>query len=130
MIVKAVELPQLIIKSCLSLHRDLGHGLPEWVYRDCLSREMKEHGLFYQRDVSSPAPGGTESVVIDFVVENSVAVLIRNGFAAAKAEKDTLNEVLANAGLAAGLVFNFNELDLNKGTWQTVLETRKTEFWY
>jgi len=100
------------------------------VYRDCLCSELRAYELFFQRDVPVSGSGKKNPVVFDFVVENSVAVMIRNGFAAATAEKKALNKQLEDAGLVAGLVFNFNELDLQKGTWQTLSEARKTEFWY
>jgi GxxExxY protein len=45
---------QGIISAAIEVHRNLGPGLLESVYEECLSRELSERGVNYDRQVELP----------------------------------------------------------------------------
>ena len=48
------SLTQLIIGKAIDVHRALGLGLLESVYRDCLEFELRDSGLFVEKEKAMP----------------------------------------------------------------------------
>ncbi len=131
----ANELPHLIAAVCLEVHRQLGPGLPEAVYRDCLEREMRMRELEFERN--SPllimyrgehVPSA--EIALDFVVEDQLVVLVSaGGDGDIEAEltngRRELETYLRLSGLSAGLWVNFNVDDLRTGMRRVVIANRE-----
>jgi len=43
-----------IIGKCIEVHRELGHGFPEIVYRDALEILFRQGNVFYEREKEYP----------------------------------------------------------------------------
>jgi len=128
------ELPHLIGGVCLEVHRQLGPGLPEAIYRDCLEREMRMRELEFERN--SPllimyrgehVPSA--EIVLDFVVEDQLVVLVSAGDATAdesdlSSGRRELETYLRLSGLSTGLWVNFNVTDLRTGMRRVVIADR------
>ncbi len=131
----ANELPHLIAGVCLEVHRQLGPGLPEAVYRDCLEREMRMRELEFERN--SPllimyrgehVPSA--EIALDFVVEDQLVVLVTAGDGSdIEAEmshgRRELETYLRLSGLNAGLWVNFNVDDLRTGMRRVMIADRE-----
>jgi len=129
------ELPHLITGVCLEVHRQLGPGLPEAVYRDCLEREMRMRELEFERN--SPllimyrgehVPSA--EIALDFVVEEQLVVLVsaaENGDSEVELTngRRELDTYLRLSGLMAGLWVNFNVDDLRTGMRRVMIADRE-----
>lgn len=67
-----------IIGCCIEIHKELGPGLLESAYEECLAYELSNAGLYSERQ--KPLPVRYKEINIeygyrmDFVVENQVVV--------------------------------------------------------
>ena len=48
------ELSGKVIQSAIEVHKQLGPGLLEAVYQQCLGYELADHGLYVEKEVSLP----------------------------------------------------------------------------
>jgi GxxExxY protein len=48
------ELSKIIVNSCFEIHKELGPGLFESVYEECLNFELLQKGLFVERQKELP----------------------------------------------------------------------------
>jgi GxxExxY protein len=75
------DLTEQIIGAAIEVHRKLGPGLLESVYRACLARELALRGLFFEQE--KPLPVEYKGVLIDcsyrldFVVAGKVVVEVK-----------------------------------------------------
>jgi GxxExxY protein len=116
-----------IIGAAIEVHRCLGPGLYESVYRACLVHELKALRLELQVDQKLPLiyKGLDLGRVfkIDMVVENTVIVELKAVSELAPIHRAQLVTYLKLTGLPAGLLINFN-VPLLKNGLQRVLNTR------
>jgi GxxExxY protein len=102
-----------IIGFCMEVHRNLGHGFSEIVYKDALEYEFKQNNIQFERekefkvhykDIILPHHFYADFVVLDSIVLElkSVSQLTRSHFA------QVIN-YLAVSDLPFGLLVNFNE---------------------
>ncbi len=105
-------LSERIIRACIEVHRNLGPGLLEEVYHECLCKEMQVRGLRYKSEgpISSIYKGSECKSVFraDLKVENTIIVEL-------KAVKDMLPvfeaqlmSYLVLSNLPLGLLINSN----------------------
>jgi GxxExxY protein len=102
-----------LIGICMEVHRQLGFGFKEIVYKDALEIELKELGIPYQREklfkIEYKGKILRHKYCADFVVSDSIILevkatpIIVNRFVA-----QTLNYLKAS-GLKLGIVANFGE---------------------
>jgi GxxExxY protein len=113
------ELSGKVIGMCIEIHRDLGPGLLESAYEECLAYELSIAGLQFERQ--RPLPVRYKEVQIDcgyrldFVVEGALIVELK-----AVTELHPIHEaqVLTYLKLdrkSLGPLINFNVPVLNKG---------------
>lgn len=75
------EITGEIIGYCIEIHRELGPGLLESAYEECLAYELSNAGLYFERQ--KPLPVRYKEINIeygyrmDFVVENQVVVELK-----------------------------------------------------
>lgn len=118
------EISQIVFESGLKIHRELGPGLLESAYEECLIYELRKKGLFVERQ--KPMPLIYESVKmdvgyrLDLIVENKVVIEVKSC--------ESLNDVhlaqvityLKLSECKLGLLINFN-VKLFKNGYKRVL---------
>ena len=101
-----------IIGAAIEVHRQLGPGLLESAYEECLCHELRLGGLSFQRQVSFPVV--YKSVRLDcgyradLIVEGKVVVELKAIDALTDLHKAQLLTYLRISGLKVGFLFNFN----------------------
>ena len=108
-----------IIGAAIAVHRELGPGLLEGTYRECLMRQLADDGLQARREV--PIPLQYRGVAIDFsyradvIVENSVLLELKAVETLQRVHQAQILSYLKHSGLHFGLLINFNVDQLIKG---------------
>ena len=71
-----------VIGSAIEVHRQLGPGLLESIYHDCLAYELKSQGIGFEREVEVPIVYKDVTLSrgfrIDLVVERSLIVEVKS----------------------------------------------------
>ena len=108
-----------IIGSAIEVHRVLGPGLLESVYRACLSYELRKSGL--KVDTEKPLAVVYKDVKldvgfrVDLIVEGTVIVEAKSVTALGPVHRAQLLTYVKLTGCRAGLLFNFNVPVLKQG---------------
>jgi len=114
------EITSKIIKAAMTVHNQLGPGLLESVYKECLRIELEEIGLHVQREVSLPVTYKGKEVIqdgfrIDLIVNDAVIVELKSVEEVKPVHKKQLLTYLRLTGKTVGLLINFNENLLKEG---------------
>ena len=108
-----------IIAAAIEVHRHLGPGLPESVYRDCLCRELEEAGLKVERDrdlhieYKGVQLGG--SYPMDLLVAEEAAVVIKATDRVDPVSEARLRTQMKLSRLNRGLIINFYVTTMKHG---------------
>lgn len=123
------QITEIIIGCAIKVHKNLGPGLLESAYQECLFYELKKAGLLVEKE--KPLPLIYEEVKLDcgyrldLLVENQIIVEIK----AVEALNDIhLAQVLTYLKLfdsKIGLLINFNVLQLVKGVKRVINKYKK-----
>ena len=106
------QISKIIVENALKIHRSLGPGLLESVYRAALAFELQNSGLYVA--VERPIPAVYEEVHLDLgfradiVVDNKVIVETKSVDALAPIHGKVLLTYLRLADVRLGLLINFN----------------------
>jgi GxxExxY protein len=106
------ELAKIIVDSAVKIHKSLGPGLLESVYRAALGFELQQRGI--RVAIERPIPAVYEDVYLelgfraDVVVENKVIVETKSIEALAPIHGKVLLTYLRLADVRLGLLINFN----------------------
>lgn len=113
------RLTELIISLAIEVHRNLGPGLLESTYGECLSWELREAGVEFARQVQVPVVYKGQKLAavyrLDFVVDERVVVEIKAAEKVAPVHEAQLLTYLRHTGIPVGLLFNFNSAVLKDG---------------
>jgi len=106
-----------IIGSCMEVHRSLGRGLLEVIYKDALEHELRLAGIKYEREKNyNVVYKGyllKHQFCADFVVEDKIILEIKScNHIIDEFIKQTLN-YMAISQCKIGLLINFGEPSLN-----------------
>jgi len=103
----------LLIGKCMEVHRNLGMGFKEIIYKDALEIEFKQNNIAYKREkkfiIEYKGIVLPHSYYADFVVFDSIILEVKstpyiiNSFVA-----QTINYLKAS-GLKLGIIANFGE---------------------
>lgn len=108
-----------IIRCALEVHRELGPGLLESTYQQCLAHEMALHGLAFQKEFLLPvAYKGIRldcGYRIDFMVEDEVVLELKSVSDLAPIHQAQILTYMKLAGISTGLLINFNVKLLKQG---------------
>jgi GxxExxY protein len=113
------ELSNLVINRSIKVHKRLGPGLLESVYRECLYYELSKAGIKAEKE--KPLPLIYEQVRIevgyrvDLLVENKVIIEIKAVHELSNIHLAQLLTYLRLANCRLGIVINFNVLLLKDG---------------
>ena len=109
----------MIIGVCIDIHRELGPGLLESAYEECLCYELSRAGLAFERQ--KPVPVSYKDVLLDcgyrldVVVANKVIVELKTVERLAPIHEAQLLTYLKLTKLPLGLLINFNVPVLKQG---------------
>lgn len=118
------EITEKIIGSAIKVHKNLGPGLLESAYQECLFYELKKAGLKVEKE--KPLPLIYEEVKLecgyrlDILVENKVIVEIKSVEALNDIHLAQILTYLKLNDNKIGLLINFNVLQLIKGVKRVI----------
>jgi GxxExxY protein len=123
------ELTQRIIGAAIEVHRQLGPGLLESAYEECLARELQLRGVAFDRQ--KPIPVVYKGVKlecgyrIDLLVENRVVVELKAIEAIAPVHEAVVLTYLKLSGNRVGLLINFHVPVLKDGIRRYIWKEKK-----
>ena len=118
------HITEAVIGDAISVHRELGPGLLESCYEECLVLLLLRRGLKVERQVALPAHFRGERIDaayrVDLLVENQVVVELKTVNRLDAVHVAQLNTYLKFSGCKAGLLINFNVTRLVDGLRRVV----------
>jgi GxxExxY protein len=114
-----------IIGAAIEVHRNLGPGLLESVYEQCLCYELSQLGLSFVRQ--APMPVKYKDILIDagfkidILVENQVILELKVCDAISPVHEAQLLTYMKLAKVQRGLLLNFNVLLMKDGIKRYVI---------
>lgn len=118
------EIASAVVDCSLKIHKALGPGLLEGVYRAALAYELRKLG--YRVEIEKKIPGRYEDVYLDLVfyadvlIENKVIVETKSVDAIHPVHPKILLTYLRMADLRLGLLINFKSELLKNGLKRVV----------
>ena len=113
------KLSSKIISACIEVHRELGPGLLESVYEECLTHELRTMGLYVERQVEIPVMyKGIETnktFFMDLVVEYVIVLELKAVENLLPIHEVQTVTYLRLADKRLGLLINFNVPLMSQG---------------
>ncbi len=113
-----------IIGAAVEVQKVLGAGVLESAYAAALCIEFEKRGLRFQREVPVSASYKGQSIGVvfraDFIIENCVIVELKAIEAVTDAHKAQLLTYLRLSGIKLGLLLNFHDFSVARGTKRIV----------
>ena len=113
------EIGKIIVKSAVTLHRELGSGLLESVYEVILAHELEKCGLAVERQVSIPIEyhgiSFPEGFRADIIVDQKVIIELKSVETINKSHKKQLLTYIQLADYKLGYLLNFGEALMRDG---------------
>jgi len=119
------ELSNRVIGCALEVHRELGPGLLESTYEQCLAHELKLNGIRFE--LQHPLPVKYKSVRlecgyrVDVLVEDKLIIELKSVEQMKGIHEAQLLTYMRLAGVKIGLLINFNVTKLKNGIKRFVL---------
>jgi GxxExxY protein len=119
------ELSNKVIGCALEVHRNLGPGLLESTYEQCLAYEMKAAGMAFK--LQYPLPVQYKRIKldcgyrIDLLVNEAIIVELKSVDKILPIHQAQLLTYMKLAGISIGLLINFNVKYLKDGIKRMVL---------
>ena len=117
--IKGNQLTSEIIGSAIEVHRNLGPGLLESTYEECMAFELQERKLVVQRQHEIPVLyKGTkleQNYRIDLLVNNQVIIELKSIKKIEPIHNAQLLTYLKLANIRYGLLLNFNVPVMRQG---------------
>ncbi|MHB1036261.1 MAG: GxxExxY protein [Pirellulales bacterium] len=119
------ELTHEILAAAIEVHKELGPGLLESAYEECLCRELGLRGIQFDRQVPLPVNyKGCQlscGYRLDVVVENKVLLELKAVEEILPLHQAQLLTYLRLSGNKVGLLMNFNTVRLMDGVIRMAL---------
>lgn len=118
------ELSNIVIGLAIKVHKNLGPGLLESAYKECLFYEIQKAGLFVEKE--KPMPLIYEEVKLDvgyrldLIVENKLVIDTKSVEALNDVHLAQVITYLKLSGCKLGLLINFNVTKLVNGIRRVV----------
>jgi GxxExxY protein len=119
------ELSRSVIGCAIEVHRNLGPGLLESTYRQCLACELSHAGILFRMEVSLPVR--YKDILldcgyrIDLLVRGELIVEIKSVEALLPIHQAQILTYMRLANVPIGLLINFNVTRLQTGIKRFVL---------
>jgi GxxExxY protein len=122
------KLSEQIIGCCIAVHKELGPGLLESVYEECLAIELENSGLNFKRQVHLPVlykgEPTNQNFRLDFLIEDEIILELKAIEVVLPIHEVILVTYLKIADKKLGLLVNFHEEILTKGIKRKVNNLR------
>ena len=122
------ELSEKVLDCAFAVHRELGPGLFESIYQECLIREFRLRNLTYETAVTVPIVYKDlelqKKFIIDLIVGNEIVLELKSVEAIHPLHKAQLYSYLRLTGKRVGLLLNFNVKFLKLGITRIVNGSR------
>ncbi|GAB4286767.1 MAG: GxxExxY protein [Candidatus Dojkabacteria bacterium] len=119
------QITEKIIGCAIEVHKQLGPGLLESAYEECLYYELQNAGLNVKKQLALPLVYKEikldNGYRIDLLVENKVIIEIKSVDAIADIHKAQLMTYMKLADIKIGLLINFNVTKLKDGIVRWVI---------
>ena len=118
-------LTEAVIGAAIEVHRQLGPGLLESVYEECMCQELRLRNMPFQCQIELPVvykgreTGGKYR--IDLIVADEVVVELKSVERVLAVHEAQLLTYMKLTGKHVGLLINFNESVLHRGVVRRVL---------
>jgi GxxExxY protein len=113
------DLTELVIGCAIAVHTELGPGLLESIYRDCLQIELSSRGLSAEIEKQIPVYYRGQKVrgdlKIDLLVDRRLVVEIKAVDRLHPVHQAQVITYLKLTGCPAGLLINFNATSIRAG---------------
>lgn len=119
------DLTKDIIGAAIEVHRELGPGLLESAYEECLNYELNKKGIKSERQ--NPIPIIYKEIKLDcgyrcdLIVENKVIVELKSVDVLNPVHEAQILTYMKFAEMKIGLLINFNVLKLKDGIKRYIL---------
>jgi GxxExxY protein len=119
------DLTKEIIGACIEVHKELGPGLLESIYEECLCHELHLRNLSFRRQV--PVPVRYKGITlecdyaVDIVVEDAVILELKSVERIIPVHEAQLLTYMRLLRAQVGFVINFNVPVLTRGIRRRVL---------
>lgn len=114
-----------VIGAAIEVHRELGPGLLESAYEECLAHELDSRGLAFQRQKPFPVVYKQTKLEcgyrVDFLVEGRVLVEVKAVDIVHPVFKAQLLTYMKLSGARVGLLINFHVSVLKDGIVRMIL---------
>ena len=122
---KKEDLTARIIEAAIETHKELGPGLLEGVYEECLCRELADRDLPFERQKELPILyKGSEldaGFRLDIIVQGEVILELKAVETLTRLHEAQLLTYMRLSGISIGLLINFNVELLKNGIRRFVL---------
>ena len=119
------ELSKRVIGLAIDVHRELGPGLLESTYEQCLAHELSANDIQHTRQLALPVKYKDRQIDcgyrVDLMVENQLIVELKSVDLLLPIHKAQLLTYMKLAGCKTGLLMNFNVRLLKNGIERFVL---------
>lgn len=113
------EISNIIIGLAIEIHKKLGPGLLENVYKECLFYKIKQYGLFVEKEKALPLVFEEVKLDcgyrIDLLVENKFLIEIKSVESLTSNHLAQTLTYLKLGNYKLGLIINFSEILLKNG---------------
>jgi GxxExxY protein len=119
------ELSEKVLGAAIEVHRELGAGLYESIYRECICHELSLRGIAFRREV--PIPISYKGIKLDcgyradLIVEERLLLELKAVEKLIPVHKAQLMTYMKVTGMKVGLLLNFNVPLLKDGIIRIVL---------
>jgi len=119
------QLAKIAFETGLNIHRELGPGLLENVYEECLFYEFNKQGLFVEKQKTIPCVYKEVTLDagfrLDLLLENKLVIEVKSVEALMKVHFSQLTTYLKFSGCKLGLLMNFNTVLFKDGVKRVIL---------
>jgi len=126
------DLTHEIISSAIEVHKMLGPGLLESVYRLCLQLEFDHRKIQYRKELDIPLVYRDQKIErafrIDFLIENEIILELKSSEGILPVHEAQLLTYLKLSGKQIGLLINFNVSLLKNGIRRCILTRNKSVY--
>lgn len=118
------DIARIVVDSGLKVHRSLGPGLLESAYEECLYYELKNKGLFVDKQKALPLIYETVKLDIgyrvDLMVEHKFIIEIKSVDSLKDVHLAQILTYLKLSGCKLGLLINFNTFLFKNGVKRVI----------
>ena len=113
------ELTEIVLGCAIEVHRNLGPGLLESAYQECLIYELKTYGFYVEREIKLPIIYKEIQIDhgyrIDLLIENRLVIELKTVEKFTDVHTAQILTYMKLGGYATGLLINFNTKLLKDG---------------